>query len=80
MNADGSDVEQVTNTDGIDEDEPAWSPDRRKIVYLGEPHYHGSVSYQLFVSDTHGANRRNVTHSCGQCSILNVDPSWQPVP
>jgi hypothetical protein len=44
------------------------------------PAFHGSVSYQVFVSDTHGANRRNITHSCGQCSILNVDPSWQPLP
>lgn len=80
MSPDGGDVEQITNTEGIDEASPAWSPDGRKIVYVGEPAFHGSVSYQVFVSDTHGANRRNVTRSCGECSILNVDPSWQPLP
>jgi TolB protein len=80
MNPDGSNVEQLTNTEGIDEDNPAWSPDGRKIVYVGEPAFHGSVSYQLYVSDANGANRHNVTHSCGECTILNVDPSWQPLP
>jgi Tol biopolymer transport system component len=79
MSPDGSDVEQVTNTEGIDETEARWSPDGRKIVYVGEPAFHGSVSWQVFVSDANGANRRNVTHSCGQCTILNVDPSWQPL-
>ncbi len=80
MSPDGSDVEQVTNTEGIDETEARWSPDGRRIVYVGVPAFHGSVSWQLYVSDANGANRRNVTHSCGQCTILNVDPSWQPLP
>jgi Tol biopolymer transport system component len=80
MNPDGSDVEQVTNTEGIDEAEPVWSPDGRRIAYVGVPAFHGSVSYQIFVSDANGANRHNVTHSCGECTILNVDPSWQPLP
>ena len=79
MNPDGSDVVRIANTDGVDEDNPAWSPDGRRIVYDGTSHTHGSASYQLYVSNANGAKRRVITHSCGDCTIINDEPSWQPL-
>jgi dipeptidyl aminopeptidase/acylaminoacyl peptidase len=34
MNADGSDVSQLTSTPSVIEDTPSWSPDGRQIAYL----------------------------------------------
>jgi Tol biopolymer transport system component len=80
MNADGSNIRRVTNTPFRDEHSPAWSPDGRRIVYVGESSSHGASSYQLYVSRADGANRRIITHACGECAIINDDPSWQPLP
>jgi Tol biopolymer transport system component len=76
MNPDGSDPEQVTNTPSIDEDSPVWSPDGQKIAFVTE----GDVSYQLYVSDADGANRRNVSRGCVPCGTISNSPSWQPLP
>jgi TolB protein len=80
MNADGSDRQRVTNTPNRDESDPAWSPDGRRIVYSGHGSFHGASSLQLYVSDANGANRRTLTHACGECAWINDDPSWQPLP
>jgi Tol biopolymer transport system component len=79
MNADGSDVQRVTSTPFFDEHSPAWSPDGRRIVYVGESSSHGAASYQLFVSRANGSSRRIITHACGECAIINDEPSWQPL-
>lgn len=80
MHADGSDVRRVTNTPFRDEHDPAWSPDGRWIAYAGESSTHGASSYQLYVSRPNGSDRRKLTHACGECAIINDDPSWQPLP
>ena len=80
MNPDGSDVEQITRTPGRDEHDPVWSPDGRWIAYVGESSSHGASSYQLYVSRSNGSSRRVITHSCGECAIINDEPSWQPLP
>lgn len=79
MSADGSDVQQVTNTPSRDERDPAWSPDGRWIVYSGEGSFHGALSSQIYVSKANGTDRRILTHACGECAYLNEHPSWQPV-
>lgn len=79
MNADGSNRRQVTNTTFFDEHNPAWSPDGKRIVYVGESSSHGAASYQLYVSDANGSKRRIITHACGECGIIDDDPSWQPL-
>ncbi|HJU37571.1 MAG TPA: hypothetical protein VJ716_09165 [Gaiellaceae bacterium] len=79
MNADGSDVQEVTKTPGRDEHDPTWSPDGRSIAYVGESSSHGASSYQLYVSRANGADRRLITHACGECAIVNDEPSWQPL-
>jgi Tol biopolymer transport system component len=80
MNADGSDVRRVTSTPGRDEHDPVWSPDGRWIAYVGESSSHGASSYQLYVSRANGSSRRIITHACGDCAIINDEPSWQPLP
>jgi Tol biopolymer transport system component len=66
----------VTNTVDLDEGDPAWSPDGRRIVFTGITQH----NWQVFVSDTNGAHRRKITHSCDLCEPLDYDPSWQPLP
>ena len=80
MNPDGSNRQQVTTTQGLDEHDPAWSPDGRRIVYVGESSSHGASSYQLYVSNANGTNRRILTHACGDCAYINDEPTWQPLP
>ncbi len=79
MNPDGSNVQRITNTPDRDEHDPAWSPNGRRIVYVGESSSHGASSYQLYVSNADGSNRRIITHACGECAYINDDPSWQPL-
>ena len=72
-------AKQVTKSPGLDDHDPAWSPDGRKITYVAESSSHGSASWQLYVSNANGSNRHIVTHACGACAIINDDPSWQPL-
>lgn len=78
MNADGSDVRRVTNTPERDEHDGVWSPDGRWIAYVGESSSHGASSYQLYVSRPDGSSLRKITRACGDCAIINTDPTWQP--
>jgi TolB protein len=80
MNADGSDVQRVTNTPNRGESDPAWSPDGRRIVFSGNGAFHGASSSQIYVSNVNGTHRRILTHACGECAWINDDPSWQPLP
>lgn len=78
MDPDGSDVRQVTDTQDLDEHDPVWSPDGRRIAYVGAGKG-GASSYQIYVSRPNGASRRIITHACGDCAIINDQPSWQPL-
>jgi TolB protein len=78
MNADGSDVRQVTDTQDLDEHDPVWSPNGRWIAYVAAGKG-GASSYQIYVSRPNGSSRRILTHACGDCAIINDEPSWQPL-
>jgi TolB protein len=76
MKANGSGVRRVTNTP-TDERDPSWSPDGSRIVYSGEGSIHGAASSQIYVSDANGSHRHALTQACGDCAIINEEPSWQ---
>ena len=73
-------LDRITNTPSRDEHDPAWSPDGRQIIYSGEGSFHGASSSQIYVARANGSNRRIITHACGECAIINDEPSWQPLP
>ena len=50
MNADGSQVQMLTNTTGIHEREPAWSPDGTSIAYFSD----AGGEYSLHVRPANG--------------------------
>lgn len=72
------DVTRLTKTASRDERNPAWSWDGAQVVYDSTDTFHGAASTQLGIISSDGTNPRVITHSCGDCAYLNVDPSWQP--
>jgi TolB protein len=80
MTPQGTDVRRVTNTPARDEHDPVWSPDGRWIAYTGVGSFHGASSFQLYVSRPDGSSRRKITHACGECTYVNGDATWQPLP
>ena len=69
MNADGSNLRQLTrNTDS--DDYPSWSPDGRYIAFISNR----DGNYALYVMDTDGGNQRRVANYV----ISHGAPSWSP--
>ena len=58
MDADGTNVRQLTTNDDLDED-PVWSPDGKQIAFTGLPSTRESVN--IFVMDATGTNVRQLT-------------------
>jgi TolB protein len=71
MNADGSGAVNLTNSDKL-EDEPAWSPDGRKIAFVVNT---GENTSDIWVMDTDGSHWEQLTHGENQG---NYSPSWSP--
>ncbi|MAF12776.1 hypothetical protein CMK11_20185 [Candidatus Poribacteria bacterium] len=72
MAADGSNVVNPTETTGIHEGAPRWSPDHSKIVFhasSGDPSGWG----EIWVMDAVGGDRQQLT-----TSGVNYTPSWSP--
>jgi TolB protein len=63
VSLDGSPVRNLTNTPGIGEAGPVWSPDGSKIVYWTE-------NYEIYVMNANGSGQRNLTRS--------TDDEWTP--
>jgi TolB protein len=75
MDADGGNVQQVT-ADKSTDTEPAFSPDGKQIVFVGDRHVRG-VSKELpkiFVVDVDGSNERQLTNG----RSLDFEPSFSP--
>ncbi|MHB9029880.1 MAG: hypothetical protein ACYC9O_14020 [Candidatus Latescibacterota bacterium] len=71
MNADGSNAVNLTKSEDW-EDEPSWSPDGQKIVYVILTREDIS---DIWVMDADGSNRKQLTHGESQG---NYSPSWSP--
>jgi Tol biopolymer transport system component len=75
MNADGSDVRQITFNE-LDDEDPAWSPDGRRIVFARDlDPVRGDVNYDIFTMTASGAEERNITNDP---ALFDVAPNWSP--
>ena len=73
----GAFVERLTKDPDLRDQDPRWSPDRRKIVWMrGEVYQEGTtgVPGEIYVMDADGTDRRRVTDS----ELPNFDPDWSP--
>lgn len=77
MDADGTNVTNLTNTPEFFEGNPTWSPDGTQIVFWSD-----RLSTEqwtvIFVMDADGSNPRNLTAPGG--SYDDYSPEFQPQP
>ena len=74
MRADGSHVRQIT-FNGLDDDDPAWSPDGRRLVFQRDfDPVRGQTDYDIFTIKVSGADERNLTNS----PAFDVESNWSP--
>ena len=69
--ADKGDIRNLTNTPGVAERDPAWSPDGQTIAYFSD----ASGEYELVISDQKGFEQR--TYPLGKPSFFSR-PVWSP--
>jgi Tol biopolymer transport system component len=68
MNADGTDVRQLTSTAKMDEVDPSWSPDGRMIAYYRKPADRDDTFGEVWVMNADGSGKRRVA--------LGANPEW----
>ena len=68
MNADGSNVQRLTNSAGADRS-PSWSPDGSKILFSSERH---GLS-EIYVMDANGSNQTRLTNN----AFVDATPVWR---
>jgi Tol biopolymer transport system component len=78
MNADGSDVRQLTKNDKLDAD-PSWSPDGNRIVFVqaegwGTEH----VRMSLRIIDADGSHERVLREEKEPGPVFLASPAWSP--
>ena len=69
MNADGSEITRLTNSDRVAR-EPAWSPDGRRIAFSSS---YGHAHSSIYVMDMDGSNARMAWGG-----IPGYGPAWSP--
>lgn len=67
MNADGSNVQQLTPSSAGPDDQPAWSPDGTRIAFVR--------ANDIWVIAADGSDSVNVTND-GSQTIVNQNPDW----
>lgn len=72
MNADGTDVRQLTHNTLHDEG-PVWAPDGTRIAYTSGP---DNLNGDIWVMDADGTNQQQLMAQPGR----DESPDWQPVP
>jgi tricorn protease len=71
--AEKGDIRNLTNTTGVAERDPAWSPDGKFIAYFSDE----SGEYQLHVRSQDGRGEVK-KHKLGEAPSFYYDPSWSP--
>ncbi len=75
MNADGSNVRQLTFNE-LDDEDPAWSPDGRRVVFPRDlDPVRGQADYDIFTMRASGADERNLTNTPAN---EEGAPNWSP--
>ena len=69
MNADGSGVTQLTMNDGVEDDDPVWSPDDKNIAF----HSTRDGDEEIFVMNADGSDQIQLTFN----GIFDAVPSWR---
>jgi TolB protein len=69
MNADGSEVRELTFSNAFDGD-ASWSPDRRKIVFESQRDHNS----EIYVMNVNGSGTKRLTNN----SVFDGDPAWSP--
>ena len=70
---DGTDLQQLTN-DGSFKDEPVWSPDGTKIVFMGSIDAGDDTDSEIHVMNSDGSGQTILTNS----DQLDESPAWSP--
>lgn len=77
MDADGSNVQQITDEVAPVIEQPAWSPDGSRIAFSIKQAASGCLlsDYNIYVADPDGGNRVKLTDGCGG---RNTEVDWSP--
>jgi len=70
VDADGTNLQKLTQTKDYDEFAPAWSPDGTQIVYQANP----DGNWDIYIMNADGTGRRRLTTDVAN----DVDPDWCP--
>jgi Tol biopolymer transport system component len=73
-NADGSGALNLTNSPGVDDRDPSWSPDGSRIVFTSD---RDGGDDDIFVMNADGSGATNLTSGSG---AQDYQPAWSPVP
>ena len=73
MDADGTNLTQLTDTVDTAEQDPAWSPDGERIAFTWQTG-DGVRSRRIYLMDADGANKRRLTNN----DWLEETPTWSP--
>jgi TolB protein len=71
MNADGTDVQQITANETY-ESQPAWSPDGRHIAFVSDR----DGNDEIYIMNADGTGQRRITHN----EADDQQPAWSPTP
>src|SRR5215216_5466209 len=72
MDADGTDVRQITDN-AVHDEGPAWSPDGERMVFTSGP---DNLHSDIYVMNADGSDRMRLMDVPGR----DESPDWQPIP